>query len=116
MVLVDDSLVRSTTSRILIKMLRKGGAKEIHMVLFSPHIQYSCIYGINTPTREELIAYQFDADNTKIAKEIGADSVNYLTQEGLREAMAPNSEDYCYACMNGKYPIDDHASLGQSVS
>lgn len=115
-VLVDDSLVRSTTSRILIKMLRKSGAKEIHMVLFSPHIQYSCIYGINTPTREELIAYKFDADNKRIAKEIGADSVTYLTKEGLEKAMEPNAHDYCYACMDGNYPIDDKSSLSQSIS
>lgn len=106
-ILVDDSLVRSTTSRILIGMLRKAGAKEIHMVLFSPHITYSCIYGINTPTREELIAYIHNKDNQKLAEATGADSVNYLSPEGLREAMSPNPEDYCYACMDGKYPIPD---------
>jgi len=115
-ILVDDSLVRSTTSRILIKMLRKGGAKEIHVVLFSPHIQYSCIYGINTPTREELIAYQCEMDDKKIATEIGADSVNYLSQSGLKNAMAPNAIDYCYACMNGNYPILDPSSSSLSVS
>jgi amidophosphoribosyltransferase len=115
-ILVDDSLVRSTTSRILIRMLRKGGAKEIHMVLFSPPIQYSCIYGINTPTREELIAYQCQADFQKIATEIGADSVNYLSQDGLKRAMAPNSDDYCYACMNGDYPIQQQPDSVLSVS
>jgi amidophosphoribosyltransferase len=110
-ILVDDSLVRSTTSRILIKMLRKAGAKEIHMVLFSPHITYSCIYGINTPTREELIAFIHNRDNIALAKATGADSVNYLSPEGLREAMSPNPDEYCYACMDGKYPIPDTDSL-----
>ena len=115
-VLVDDSLVRSTTSRILISMLRKAGAAEIHMVLFSPHITWSCIYGINTPTREELIAYQYNCDNQKLAEATGADSVSYLSMEGLREAMAPNPDDYCYACMDGNYPIPDDglAAMGSS--
>lgn len=105
--LVDDSLVRSTTSRILINMLRKAGAAEVHLALFSPHITWSCIYGINTPTREELLAFQHDRDDKMIAKAIGADSVNYLSMDGLRQAMTPNPEDYCYACMNGDYPIEN---------
>jgi amidophosphoribosyltransferase len=105
--LVDDSLVRSTTSRILINMLRKAGAAEVHLALFSPHITWSCIYGINTPTREELLAFQHDRDDRMIAKSIGADSVNYLSMDGLRQAMNPNPDDYCYACMDGNYPIEN---------
>lgn len=104
-ILADDSLVRSTTSKIIIEMLRKGGAKEIHMILFSPPITHSCIYGINTPTREELIAYIHNSDQNSIAKAIGADSVYYLPIQGLKQAMLPNELDYCYACMNGDYPI-----------
>lgn len=104
-ILADDSLVRSTTSKILIKMLRKGRAKEIHLALFSPDISHSCTYGINTPTQEELIAFNYQCDHKKIAKIIGADSVNYLSLPGLREVMQPNACDYCYACMNGDYPV-----------
>jgi amidophosphoribosyltransferase len=103
--LADDSLVRATTSKILISMLRKGGAKEIHVVLFSPHILYSCIYGINTPTREELIAFKHNSNNEEIAKIIGADSVSYLSKGGLEHAMGADPQNYCYACMDGEYPI-----------
>ena len=109
--LADDSLVRATTSKILINMLRKGGAKEIHVVLFSPHILHSCIYGINTPTREELIAFKHNCNNEEIAKIIGADSVTYLSQRGLERAMGENSDDYCYACMDGKYPVPAEGNM-----
>jgi amidophosphoribosyltransferase len=115
-ILVDDSLVRSTTSRILISMLRKAGAKEIHIVLFSPHITYSCIYGINTPTRDELIAYKYNKDNKRLAEATGADSVNYLSLDGLKKAMSPNPDDYCYACMTGEYPIPDDGLAGANHS
>jgi amidophosphoribosyltransferase len=115
-ILVDDSLVRSTTSRILINMLRKAGAKEIHLVLFSPHITWSCIYGINTPTREELIAFRCSKDNRLLAEATGADSVNYLSMEGLRKAMSPNPDDYCYACMTGEYPVLDDSMAQQGCS
>jgi len=114
--LVDDSLVRSTTSRILINMLRNAGAAEVHLALFSPHITWSCIYGINTPTREELLAFQHDRDNKMIAEAIGADSVNYLSMDGLRSAMDPNPEDYCYACMDGNYPIQDRGEGSENQS
>ncbi|MBF0198182.1 MAG: amidophosphoribosyltransferase [Planctomycetes bacterium] len=110
-ILSDDSLVRSTTSKILIKMLKDGGAKEVHLVLFSPHITHSCIYGINTPTREELIAYRMEMDNDRIAAEINADSTTYLSIEGLRTAMKQTKDQYCYACMNGDYPIAKDGQL-----
>jgi amidophosphoribosyltransferase len=83
-------------------MLKDAGAKEVHMFLSSPEIKYSCFYGINTPTREELIS----ANNSKekIAKMIGADSVNFLEINNLRDCLKdPNK--YCYACFNGNYSI-----------
>lgn len=113
-ILADDSLVRSTTSKILIDMIRKGGASEIHMVLFSPQILYSCIYGINTPTREELIAYKCSESSESIAKSIKAESVHYLSMDGLKKVMGENKDDYCYACMDGKYPIPQAGTRSSS--
>ncbi len=109
-ILGDDSLVRSTTSKIVIKMLRKGGAKEIHLVLFSPPITHPCIYGINMASENELLASRFHSDTDLIAKEIGADSVHYLSMEGLRRVMGKEKNDYCYACMDGCYPIAKNSS------
>jgi len=102
LVLVDDSLVRGTTSKRIVKLLRDAGAREIHLRLSSPEIQYPCFYGIDIPTRGELISNRLAPD--ALAAELGADSVKFLSEEGLRACTENQPDDYCYACFNGKYP------------
>jgi amidophosphoribosyltransferase len=101
-ILIDDSIVRGTTSRILVKLLRDSGAKEIHLRLSSPEIKYPCYFGIDTPTREELISNRLKSD--EIAREIGADSVMFLPVEKLVTCVKKPA-DYCLACFSGDYPV-----------
>ncbi|MHC4271451.1 MAG: amidophosphoribosyltransferase [Planctomycetota bacterium] len=105
-VVVDDSIVRGTTTRGKIKTLREAGAKEIHMRVSCPPIRFACFYGIDFPTREELLA-----NNRKLAeiKEfLGVDSVGYLSLEGMLDCTALGSDHYCTACWSGEYriPVD----------
>jgi len=99
-IVVDDSIVRGTTSRKIVKMLREAGAKEVHMRISSPPTAYPCFYGIDTPTRKELIAATHNVEETR--KYITADTLRYLSIEGLRGCV--NSTDYCNACFTGDYP------------
>ena len=106
-VVVDDSIVRGTTSRKIVKMIRAAGAKEIHVRISSPPILSPCFYGIDTPTRQELVASTHDVD--EIRKYITADSLEYLSMEGMFRAVY-NSESgenkhFCTACFSGNYPI-----------
>lgn len=102
-VVVDDSIVRGTTLRRLIKMLRKAGAKEVHLrISFPPH-RFPCYYGIDTPTRSELIASSHSLE--EIRKYLRADSLAYLSPEGLMRAVSGKEEDFCTACYSGKYPV-----------
>jgi amidophosphoribosyltransferase len=121
-VVVDDSIVRGTTSRKIVGMIRSAGAREVHMRISSPPTVGPCHYGIDTPTREELIASHNTV--TQIRDFVGADSVGYLSLPGLYEAvqgagsngMAPSSAStvadhssspgFCDACFSGNYPID----------
>ena len=100
-IVIDDSLVRGTTSRQIVKLLREAGAREVHLRLCSPPLRYPCFYGIDIPTREELISNRLDPDG--IAAEIEADSVRFLSMESLRRSIA-HPDDFCYACFNGDYP------------
>jgi amidophosphoribosyltransferase len=107
-VVVDDSIVRGTTSRKIVKMIRDAGAKEVHVRISSPPTQWPCYYGINTPTRSELIASSHTA--AEIGRYLTADSIGYLSLEGLIAAVRgvegdslPNS--YCHACFSGKYAV-----------
>ena len=100
-VVIDDSLVRGTTSRQIVKLLREAGAREIHLRLCSPPVRYPCFYGIDIPTHEELISNRLDPEG--IAREIEADSVQFLSMDDLRQCV-PNPEDFCYACFSGEYP------------
>ncbi|MDK2823819.1 MAG: amidophosphoribosyltransferase [Clostridia bacterium] len=100
--IVDDSIVRGTTSRKLVEMLRQNGAKEVHMLVSSPPVMYPCYYGIDTSERAELIAAQKSLD--EIRQHIGADSLNYLSHKGLFKAMG-KSKGFCSACLDGDYPI-----------
>ncbi|PLX71722.1 MAG: amidophosphoribosyltransferase [Denitrovibrio sp.] len=99
-VVVDDSIVRGTTSRKIVKMLREAGAKEVHMRISSPPTTFPCFYGIDTPTRKELIASTHNVE--EIRKYITADSLSYLSLEGLMECV--NGGGYCHACFSGQYP------------
>lgn len=101
-VVIDDSLVRGTTSRKIVENIRKAGAAEVHFRVSSPPIRHSCRYGIDTPTDEELIANSMDVE--RIAAHIGADSLAYLSLEGLRRAAGGGG--FCTACFDGDYPID----------
>lgn len=100
-VVIDDSLVRGTTSRRIVSMLRRAGAKEIHLRIASPPVVGPCFYGIDTPTREELIANRMSLED--IAKYIGVDSLKYLSLEGLRSCVDEPSL-YCDACFSNEYP------------
>lgn len=99
-VVVDDSIVRGTTSRKIVKMLREAGAKEVHFRVSSPPTKFPCFYGIDTPTRKELIASTHDLE--EIRKYITADSIGYLSLQGMRECV--NGMTYCDACFSGDYP------------
>ncbi len=101
-VVVDDSIVRGTTSKKIVGMLREGGAKEVHMRISSPKTIGPCFYGIDTPTRKELIASTHMLD--EIRKYITADTLSYLSIEGLM-SVVPNPSNFCYACFNNIYPI-----------
>ncbi|MDR1932686.1 MAG: amidophosphoribosyltransferase [Spirochaetales bacterium] len=101
-VLVDDSLVRGTTSRIIVKLIREAGVKEVHVRLSAPEIKWPCFFGIDVPTRKELISNQLSPQ--EIARHIDADSVSFLEEPRLRECL-PDPENFCYACFNGKYPV-----------
>jgi len=104
-VVVDDSIVRGTTSKQLIKLIRSAGATEIHFRVTSPMIRYPCHYGIDFPDPQELIANVYGGDVEKIRQELGVDSLEYLSLENL-EASVPHSDgqEYCTACFSGKYP------------
>jgi len=103
-VLVDDSLVRGTTSRKIVQMVRAAGAAEVHMRISSPPTTHSCFYGIDTPSRDHLLAASRDAE--QIRAFIGADSVGYLTLEDLQASMKDlDGQGFCYACFTGDYPV-----------
>lgn len=102
-VLVDDSLVRGTTARILVRLMKEAGASEVHLRLSSPEIRWPCFFGIDIPTRAELISNHLAPE--EIARTIGADSVRFLDLELLR-ATLETPDEYCYACFSGRYPLD----------
>lgn len=101
-VIIDDTIVRGTTSGKIIHLLREAGAKEVHMCISAPPITHPCYYGIDTSVRKELIASAQQVE--EIRKYIGADSLTYLTLEGLYRAVYPK-QDLCVACFNGTYPV-----------
>jgi len=103
-VVIDDSIVRGTTSKKIVKMIKElGGAKEVHLRISSPPTIGPCFYGIDTPTRQELIASSHKIEEIK--KYTTADTLGYLSIEGLKK-IVPNSDLYCMACFNCKYPIE----------
>ncbi len=103
-VLVDDSLVRGTTSRKIVRIMRQAGAKEVHLRISCPPTVSPCYYGVDTPDKNELIAANHTVD--KIRDHTEADSLAYLSLEGLQQAVQDNREEYCYSCYTGDYPTD----------
>lgn len=101
-VIIDDSLVRGTTSKILIEIVRRAGAKEVHFRSASPAVKHSCYFGIDTAHREELIAARLSVE--EIRKEINADTLDYLSMENMLKSL--KGCDYCVGCFNGEYPVD----------
>jgi len=106
-VVIDDSIVRGTTSRKIVKMIKDAGAKEVHMRISSPPMRYPCYYGIDTPSKEELIANSLNIE--EINHYIMSDSIGYLSIEGMRKVVENNSEkdkSYCNACFTGRYMVE----------
>jgi len=110
-VVVDDSLVRGTTSRSLVQMIRQAGAREVHMRLASPPITGPCYYGIDTPTRGELIAANNSVE--EIRQQLGVDTLGYLSIQGMLEACSPAGAGFCHACFSGQYPTINHQPVTQ---
>jgi amidophosphoribosyltransferase len=102
-VVVDDSVVRGTTSRKIVKMIRDSGASEVHLRISSPPTAWPCYYGIDTPTRQELIASSHSVE--EITKYVTADSLGYLSLEGVYEAIGDTRSNYCDACFSGEYLV-----------
>lgn len=103
-IIVDDSIVRGTTSRKLVKTLRDAGATEVHMRISSPPVTHPCFYGIDTDNQEQLIAATKSV--AQIQEQIGVDSLAYLSQAGMLEMTKQDTKTFCSACFNGNYPID----------
>jgi amidophosphoribosyltransferase len=103
LVVVDDSIVRGNTSKKIVRVLKEAGAKEVHMRITSPPIKWPCFYGIDTDTREQLIASSKTVD--EVGRFIEVDSLRYLSFEGLVEATANERAKFCLACFDGEYPI-----------
>jgi amidophosphoribosyltransferase len=104
-VLVDDSIVRGTTTRRIVDELRRAGAAEIHLRIASPPIMWPCFMGIDMATRSELIAAHHTEEG--IGEIVGADSLHYLSLPGLRRAMGrPDGDGFCFACFTGEYPVE----------
>jgi amidophosphoribosyltransferase len=102
-VIVDDSIVRGTTSRKIVKALRDAGASEVHMRISSPPVTHPCFYGIDTDSQEQLIGATKSVE--EIAMQIGVDSLAYLSWEGMLEATGEDPKSFCTACFTGDYPI-----------
>jgi amidophosphoribosyltransferase len=103
-ILVDDSIVRGTTSRKIVRMVRSAGAREVHLRVSCPPTVSPCFYGVDTPCQAELIAANQSIE--EIRRFVEADSLGYLSLGGLREAVADQNGDYCYACYTGNYPTE----------
>lgn len=103
-IVVDDSIVRGNTSQKLVEMLRDSGAKEVHLRIVSPEVKWPCFYGIDTDTQDQLIAATMPVE--EICKQVGADSLAFITLEGLRSAIHTRHDGFCEACFSGKYPLE----------
>jgi amidophosphoribosyltransferase len=111
-VVVDDSIVRGSTMRKLVSMIRNAGAAQVHLRIGSPAITHSCYYGIDTPTRGELIASSHSVE--EIRQYLGVDSLHYLSREGLLSCV-DDPENYCTACFCGDYPVERKGQYSKNV-
>ena len=111
--IIEDSIVRGTTSRMRVKTLRLAGAKELHMRVSCPPLKFPCFYGIDFPTKKELVASKHDI--AWIRDFIGADSLEYLSLEGMLNSMPLPKENFCTACFTGKYPINHACRLSKKI-
>lgn len=102
-VVVDDSIVRGTTSSKIVRLLKEAGAKEVHMRIASPPMIASCYYGVDTPSSEELISNRMNVE--QIRDFIGSDSLAFLPLDSLKNLLGKDSPNFCYACFSGKYPV-----------
>lgn len=109
--IIEDSIVRGTTSRMRVRALRQAGAKEVHMRVSCPPLKYPCFYGIDFPTKKELIASEHDIKWIKDF--IGADTLEYLSLEGMLSSMPLPKEEFCTACFTGKYPVSPSCRLSK---
>lgn len=106
-IMIDDSIVRGTTSKRIVRLLKEAGAKEVHVRIASPAIKYPCFYGVDTSTLEELISNRMTQD--ELCEYIEADTLAFISEEGIRETIYPNhkeNHDLCLACFNGDYVTD----------
>jgi amidophosphoribosyltransferase len=113
LVVIDDSIVRGTTTKQVVSMLRDAGATEVHMLVTCPPLQWPCFYGIDMPTRQELIAADLTVE--QIRSYVGADSLGYLSLEGMVEAAGGPKDSFCRACFDGEYPIEIPEGAGKFV-
>lgn len=112
-IMIDDSIVRGTTSGKIVSMLKEAGAKEVHIRISSPPVAHSCYFGIDTPSRRHLVAANHSIDN--ISEMIGADSLGYISVEGLIDAIGLSKNDLCTACFDGCYPMEVPKSCNKYV-
>ena len=113
LVVVDDSVVRGTTQKQLVKMLREAGAAEVHLRLTSPPIRWSCFYGIDTGTRSELLAANLTVD--EIRDYLNVDTIAYITLDRLVSSIGAGGAGFCDACFTGRYPVEVPVSLRKGV-
>jgi amidophosphoribosyltransferase len=114
LVVVDDSIVRGNTMRQIVSMLREAGAAGVHLRMSSPPIRHPCHYGVDMPTSEEMIASGRAVED--VAAELAADSLAYLSLEGVYEAVGSRRDVHCDACFTGDYPLEgDHPAHGKGA-
>ena len=114
LIVVDDSIVRGTTDRQIVQMLRDAGAAEVHLRISAPPIKHPCHYGIDMSTREEMIAHGRTVE--EVSAEVGADSLHYLSLEGVYEAVRVSRSEHCDACFSGHYPLAGTEESGGKYS
>jgi amidophosphoribosyltransferase len=112
-IVIDDSIVRGTTMRKIVKMLRKAGASEVHLRITAPPTVFPCFYGMDFPTRNELVAATHTLE--EVGKYLRVDSLSYLGIEGMMRATGGKSGDFCKACFDGQYPLSLGGQAGEQL-
>ena len=112
-VVVDDSIVRGSTSGPIVSLLRRSGAREVHLRICSPPIRHACYFGVDMARRDELIGARLDVD--AICAQVGADSLGYLSLEGMVAATGASYGELCTACFTGDYPIPVQLELSKDA-